>query len=396
MSSLESPNLPDNQNSPPVTVPNKQNTIELHFIILDESGLLKRLADELRFASSQARIAWCSFKADPIAFLTREAFEFSRKIRTCATPKMFASSVAAIVVVSSVALIVLLGSGLTPAPHLASHEEPLSPFDVVMLNLPTPSESPSANASIGYQGRGRVGFNSGKGEGSNTKTAKSRGGGGGGGKDKSKAPQGAIPQPSEIQARITNLPPSRAQALPVAGIDIDPVLWKALPFPLYGDPRSRSSLVSSGPGTGGGMGDGRGLGIGEGEGPGVGRGKDGNTGGDRRAIGSGGVGGGNDDSNSERRIFPVREVDQRARLLQKPEPPYTEEARRNGITGTVILRAVFSASGEVINIQAMKTLPLGLTEKAITAARQIRFVPAMKGGRRVSVHMQLEYNFNLY
>jgi hypothetical protein len=41
-------------------------------------------------------------------------------------------------------------------------------------------------------------------------------------------------------------------------------------------------------------------------------------------------------------------------------------------------------------------LPFGLTEKAIAAARLIKFVPAMKGGRPVSVHMQLEYNFNLY
>ncbi len=64
--------------------------------------------------------------------------------------------------------------------------------------------------------------------------------------------------------------------------------------------------------------------------------------------------------------------------------------------GTVILRVVFSSSGEVANIQAVKTLPLGLTERAIMAARRIRFVPAIKGGQPVSVHMQLEYNFNLY
>ena len=35
-------------------------------------------------------------------------------------------------------------------------------------------------------------------------------------------------------------------------------------------------------------------------------------------------------------------------------------------------------------------------ERAIAAARQIKFVPAMKGGHPVSVFMQLEYNFNLY
>ena len=36
------------------------------------------------------------------------------------------------------------------------------------------------------------------------------------------------------------------------------------------------------------------------------------------------------------------------------------------------------------------------TEKAIGAARQIRFVPARKNGQPVSMYMQLEYNFNLY
>jgi len=44
----------------------------------------------------------------------------------------------------------------------------------------------------------------------------------------------------------------------------------------------------------------------------------------------------------------------------------------------------------------LDTLPFGLTEQAIAAARQIKFVPAVKDGRPVSVFMQLEYNFNLY
>ena len=87
---------------------------------------------------------------------------------------------------------------------------------------------------------------------------------------------------------------------------------------------------------------------------------------------------------------------ERARVLSKPEPQYTEEARKKDITGTVVLRVVFSSSGEVTNIRAMQTLPAGLTEKAIAAARQIRFVPAKVYGRPVSMFMQLEYNFNLY
>jgi TonB family protein len=89
-------------------------------------------------------------------------------------------------------------------------------------------------------------------------------------------------------------------------------------------------------------------------------------------------------------------VNSRARVLSKPEPSYTESARKNQITGTVVLRAVFSSSGSVTNISTIRGLPDGLTERAITAAKQIRFVPAQKDGRPVSMWMQLEYNFNLY
>jgi protein TonB len=89
-------------------------------------------------------------------------------------------------------------------------------------------------------------------------------------------------------------------------------------------------------------------------------------------------------------------VTSKARVLSKPEPQYTEEARKNQITGTVVLRAVFSSSGQVTQIRAVSGLPYGLTERAIAAARQIKFVPATKDGRQVSMWMQLEYNFNLY
>jgi outer membrane biosynthesis protein TonB len=41
-------------------------------------------------------------------------------------------------------------------------------------------------------------------------------------------------------------------------------------------------------------------------------------------------------------------------------------------------------------------LPYGLTEQAIAAARKLKFVPAMKDGKNVSMWIQLEYNFNLY
>jgi len=242
-----------------------------------------------------------------------------------------------------------------------------------------------------------VGLAGGKGEGSAPEPKKSTGGGSGGDRNPLPAPQGRVPPPSPIPAPIPKFPPVQQQTLPAAGIDIDPALWKNLPMAGYGDPRAKATAPSNGPGDGGGMGMANGTGIGEGSGPGFGPGLDGNIGGDRRGLGGRGPGGsqGNNPEDPDR-VYPQAQVTERARVLLKPEPQYTEDARRNLVMGTVVLRVVFSRTGEVTNIRAIHALPFGLTEKAIAAARMIRFHPATKDGRPVNVSMQLEYNFNLY
>jgi protein TonB len=94
------------------------------------------------------------------------------------------------------------------------------------------------------------------------------------------------------------------------------------------------------------------------------------------------------------KIYTGREVDVKARLLTKPEPRYTADARKNEISGTVILKVVFAKTGQVQNIRVASGLPYGLTEQAINAAKQIKFTPAMIDGNPVSMWMQLEYNFS--
>ena len=103
-----------------------------------------------------------------------------------------------------------------------------------------------------------------------------------------------------------------------------------------------------------------------------------------------------DPSNPNRTIFPARDVTSRALIKSKPEPTYTERARRNGVTGMVRLRLVLGADGTVQHIYPTRRLPDGLTEAAISAARKIKFVPAMKDGRPVSQFVTIEYNFNIY
>jgi TonB family protein len=247
---------------------------------------------------------------------------------------------------------------------------------------------------------GPAGFNKGSGGGSKPKQEKPGGGGGGGRQEQTPASAGKLPQASLTVPQI--LPPDpkppvvKNPALPVAATVVaDPLLVppdaRVLP---YGDPKSKSTTPSSGPGTGNGIGTGTGTGVGPGEGGGVGPGRGGNIGGGDYREGGGGPGGGGGGDYS--RIFSGKEVSQKARVLSKPEPNYTEEARKNQITGTVVLRAVFTSGGQVNNIRAVSGLPYGLTERAIAAARLIKFVPAMKDGHNVSMYIELQYSFNLY
>jgi len=99
-------------------------------------------------------------------------------------------------------------------------------------------------------------------------------------------------------------------------------------------------------------------------------------------------------SSSE--IFSGKLVDQKVRVVIKPEPSYTQTARLNQIAGTVVIRCVFAATGSVTNIHVVSGLPDGLDQRAIEAARGIRFMPAVKDGHFVSMWMELQYNFNLY
>lgn len=84
-------------------------------------------------------------------------------------------------------------------------------------------------------------------------------------------------------------------------------------------------------------------------------------------------------------------------ILDKPKPQYTEEARKLGIEGDVLVQVVFPASGPVQVIRVTKGLGHGLDEQAIKAAQQIRFKPALQDGKPVdfpaTVHIEFQIAF---
>lgn len=373
---------------------------EYHLTFVDDTGLTRRLMTELREVAHDSQLTWPEFKRDPFGYSKRMITGYGSLLwRFFSSRNVAIATSTALMVVLSVVILVIVVGRYQQNRQLAQNQPDLVLEQMITEDIPAEEEKPEPDKGIGTGQGGRVGFNKGRGEGSKPKFEKAGGGGGGGQQMEPPVQQGKLPPPSEIPGKLPVTPPLRQPPLPVAGINIDRALWKDLPYDRFGDPRSQSQTPSAGQGTGSGMGTGTGSGIGEGEGEGFGRGRGRNMGGGDPNDGGGGSGGGTGRDGSlvdYNRVFNPREVNQKARILSRPEPQYTEEARKNQVSGTVVLRAVFSSSGQVTNIRTVSGLPYGLTERAIAAARQIRFSPAMKDGRAVSQYIQIEYNFNLY
>ena len=96
------------------------------------------------------------------------------------------------------------------------------------------------------------------------------------------------------------------------------------------------------------------------------------------------------------RPYPTAKVSTKALITYKPEPGFTEEARKADLVGMVRLRAVLAADGKIKHLLVIMPLPYGMTENAIKAASQIKFKPATIDGAPVSQHVILEYNFNVF
>jgi periplasmic protein TonB len=212
-------------------------------------------------------------------------------------------------------------------------------------------------------------------------------GGGGGGQKVPTPPSKGVPPQMALTPQI--IPPSpeppkiKNPQLVVASTAYgDPKTIPTMRGPI-GDPTGIPAPPSPGPGAGAGIGRGSGTGVGSGEGGGVGPGRGGNAGGGDMGLGGGGG------------IQPMS-ANLRPTILYTEKPRYTEEARQNRITGTVVLSIVYATDGRITGIRVVRGLPDGLTEKAIEAAQRIRFNPAVKNGTPIPVRGTIAFDFNIY
>ncbi len=211
------------------------------------------------------------------------------------------------------------------------------------------------------------------------------GGGGGGRREPTRAPRAR----REGTASIASPVPVREAPAPVAPPPEPPPLV-AEQFPTVAAPvipspadlhtttgvlgETPAPVPSRGTGTDGGTGTGRGAGVGTGDGSGIGPGSGGGTGGGPYRPGSG--------------ITPPR-------LLREVKAAYTEDARRAGITGDVLLDIVVRRDGSVGDVTLRRGLGRGLDQEAIAAVRQWRFAPATRQGAPVDVQVEVAVEFAL-
>jgi periplasmic protein TonB len=203
------------------------------------------------------------------------------------------------------------------------------------------------------------------------------GGGGGGDRDKMDASHGTAPRFAAEQltpplAVVRNEHP----ALPAEPTLIGPLDIVLPQSDRMGDPMANIlNPPSNGTGSGGGIGSGEGGGIGSGKGPGIGEGY------------GGGIGGG---------IYRVGGGVSAPRPIYDPDPEYSEEARKAKFQGTVLLSAVIGPDGKPKDLRIMRSVGMGLDQKALDAVWKWRFAPGMRNEKPVSVLVSIEVSFRLY
>ncbi|HUF03395.1 MAG TPA: tetratricopeptide repeat protein [Aridibacter sp.] len=84
------------------------------------------------------------------------------------------------------------------------------------------------------------------------------------------------------------------------------------------------------------------------------------------------------------------------KILSKPRPGYSDKARAGGESGTVILIVEFKSNGNIGYVAVFEALRYGLTERAIIAARGIRFEPFKVDGKPQTVLKFVHYRFSIY
>jgi TonB family protein len=93
--------------------------------------------------------------------------------------------------------------------------------------------------------------------------------------------------------------------------------------------------------------------------------------------------------------FKMRTGDTPPKPINSVIAQFSEQARRERFEGVVIVSMIVNEEGVPIDLRVERSIGHGLDEKALEAASESRFLPAMRDGRPVAVRISIETAFNL-
>ncbi|MGB8510351.1 MAG: hypothetical protein WCD76_18380, partial [Pyrinomonadaceae bacterium] len=241
------------------------NRGEYNLTILEETGLVRRLTTEMQAVARESELTWPEFKRDPVGFTKRSAAGYGQYAK-----KFFGQEYVAPALIAPLFLFLFVASAYLAITNIdkcrlyamigrecvvvQNENENLELIGMVPEDTEIPKEQPTPD-------KGNAGLNKGKGGGSKPEQEKPGGGGGGGRQEQAPASKGTVL--AQLGPQI--LPPDphpptikNPQLAVIPQIDVDPKLMPEYKGGPIGDPKSKSTEISSGPGTGGGMGDGEG------------------------------------------------------------------------------------------------------------------------------------------
>jgi TonB family protein len=93
---------------------------------------------------------------------------------------------------------------------------------------------------------------------------------------------------------------------------------------------------------------------------------------------------------------PARSVAKPPKVIDAPDPEYSEKARQAKVQGMIVLWIGVGEDGAVQEACVLRPLGLDLDEKALEAVRQWKFEPATLDGRPIPSGWRIETTFKLY
>ncbi len=82
-------------------------------------------------------------------------------------------------------------------------------------------------------------------------------------------------------------------------------------------------------------------------------------------------------------------------VIYRADPEYTDQAKAAKWQGTVVLSLMVDESGKPTEIKVVRSLGMGLDEKAVEALTKWQFRPGVKDGKAVATRATVEINFRL-